>query len=128
MVVRGVEGLELAEGERWDRRRVAARVDRVRIVWERELLRSAVHEGIGRRVHALHLVEHDALVRERIVLVLELVVPTLLREHGRVARRSRVQNRVQVHVHQVVKVLRVLARDRVARAVGVSERVEEGLE
>mmetsp|Transcript_54400 Transcript_54400/g.140542 ORF Transcript_54400/g.140542 Transcript_54400/m.140542 type:complete len:1111 (-) Transcript_54400:87-3419(-) len=128
VVVRVVEGLELLERQRRDGGRVSAGVDRVRVVGEGELLGGAVHERVGRGVDALHLVEHHALVRQRLGLVLELVVPALLREHRRVALRARVQHGVQVDVDEVVEVLGVLRGDRVARAVGVRERVQERLQ
>eukprot|EP00964_Phaeocystis_antarctica_P152453 scaffold120327_cov44-Phaeocystis_antarctica.AAC.3 len=139
---------ELLERERRDRVRVAARVDGVRVVGEGRLLRGAVEQRVGRRVDALHLVEHHALVRQRLLQVLQLVVPPLLLEHRAVVLRARVQHlvrvrvrlrvgarvrvrvghRVEVDVDQVVEVLGVLRRDRVARAVRVGEGVEEGLE
>mmetsp|Transcript_56405 Transcript_56405/g.155014 ORF Transcript_56405/g.155014 Transcript_56405/m.155014 type:complete len:276 (+) Transcript_56405:288-1115(+) len=128
-VVEGVvEASELVERERRDDGRVAARVDRVRVVGEGRLLRRAVHARLGRRVHALHLVEHDSLVHERRRRVLKLVVPPLLRQDCRVLLGARVQHGVKVHVDKVVEVLGVLRGDGVAGAVGVGERVEERLQ
>ena len=128
VIVGVVEVRELLERQRRDRVRVATRVDGVRVVGEGRLLRGAVQQRVGRRVDALHLVEHHALVRERVLQVLQLVVPPLLLEDRTVVLRARVKHRVEVHVDEVVEVLGVLRRHRVARAVGVREGVEEGLE
>ena len=106
--------------------RVTAVGDRKRVATR--LLRLAVEQRVSGGVDALHLVEHDALVDERIARLLELVVPAFLREDRRVAPRARPQHRVEIDVHEVVEVLGVLARDRVARAVGVGKGVQEGLQ
>lgn len=45
------------------------------------LLAGAAVERVRGRVNALHLVENHALVRQRLVLVLQLVVPALLLHH-----------------------------------------------
>lgn len=47
------------------------------------LLAGASVKRVGRRIHPLHLVENDTLVRERVFHVLELIVPAFLLHHLR---------------------------------------------
>ena len=122
-----MEALEGLVRERRDRGRVAARVDAVdRVAAEERALAGARVQRVGRRVDALHLVVHDAVVAERPVGRLELDVPALLLEHARPELRE--EHGVEVDIDEVVEVLRVLRRDRVARLVRHREGVEEGLQ
>eukprot|EP00982_Pelagococcus_subviridis_P010970 31044-Pelagococcus_subviridis.AAC.4 len=95
-----VELLKLLEAQIRNDARVAAAVHAVRVIREQRLLARRREHRIRGRVHALHLVEHDAL-------------------------ELRVEHRVEVHVHKVLEVLKVTAGDRVARAIGVRHRVQE---
>mmetsp|Transcript_48412 Transcript_48412/g.83155 ORF Transcript_48412/g.83155 Transcript_48412/m.83155 type:complete len:1015 (-) Transcript_48412:588-3632(-) len=128
VVVLGVEALEVLEGQVWDGLGVPARVHRILVVREQRLLAGAAHERVRVAVHALHLVVHHALVGQRRLGALRLQVPPLLLEHQGVLHSAGKEHRVQVHVDQVVEVLRVLAGHRVAGAVRVGERVQEGLQ
>jgi hypothetical protein len=64
-----------------------------------------VKHRVRRRVDALHLVEHDALERQRPGRIVELVVPALLLERLLVGDALGVQHGVEVHVDEVVEVL-----------------------
>ena len=116
----------------WDGTRIAARVDAInRVAVEERLSDRAVVAAVGRRVDALHLVVHDALVRERRVRRLRLVVPTLLLKRACPdigVQDARVEHGIEVDVAEVVKVLPVLRGDGVHRLVGSSHRVEERLQ
>ena len=57
----------------------------------------------------------------------QLVVPALLLKNGRLGVDSRVEHRVQVHVHQVVQILLVGGGNGVDGLVGVGHGVEECL-
>lgn len=105
----------LLEGERGNLRRVPSRIDRVGVVREGGLLRRAVHSGFRGRVDPLHFVEDDPLVRERGGGFFQLVVPSFLSQHHRVALGARVEHGVEVDVHKVVKVLGVLRSHRLRR-------------
>ena len=123
-----VEILELLEGQVGDDAGVAARVDTVGVIREERLLRLTREHGVGGGVHALHLVEHDALEGHLAVRIVELVVPALLEEGLLVGHAARVEHRVQVHVDEVLEILEVAGRHGVARAIGVGHGVEEGVE
>mmetsp|Transcript_4276 Transcript_4276/g.6879 ORF Transcript_4276/g.6879 Transcript_4276/m.6879 type:complete len:372 (+) Transcript_4276:3541-4656(+) len=126
VVVGGVEGLELVERQVGDLEGVAAAVHAVRVLGEERALRGSAHDGIGGAVHALHLVVHHALDGERSLRALvQLVVPALLLQHLRVVDGARVQHCVQVHVDQVVEVLRVRRRHWIAGSVWISERIQK---
>ena len=105
-VVFGMKGEESLARERRDGERVAAARARVgRVGEERRVDRHRVQRA-SVRVHALHIVEHDARELERARAVRRgLRAPPLLREHPR--REARPQRRVQVHAHEVAEVGRV---------------------
>mmetsp|Transcript_13217 Transcript_13217/g.25071 ORF Transcript_13217/g.25071 Transcript_13217/m.25071 type:complete len:278 (-) Transcript_13217:23-856(-) len=55
-------------------------------------------------------------------------MPSFLRKHLRVTDGPREEDRIKVHVDQVVEILEVLARHRVTRTVRVRERIQEGVQ
>ena len=126
VIVLGVELLELLIGQVGDASRVAARIDAIGVIGEERLLRVTAQQIIGRRVSALHLVEHNALEAKRLVGTFEFVMPAFLLEYLR--RDARVEHRVEVNIDEVVEVLQVLAGDGVTRFVGVSEGIQEGVQ
>ena len=145
IVMARVRVQELLVGERRNRARVAAALVRIGgIGIERGVDGVVQHaHGVGQR--ALHLVEHHAVVAQRaraqilgagVVGVafaalalrqVQLVVPALLLKNGRLGVDSRVEHRVQVHVHQVVQILLVGGGNGVDGLIGVGHGVEERL-
>ena len=133
---------ELFVGQRWDVPRGAARLECIGRVGEQRFLQLVVQDRscIGQR--AFHLVEDNAVVyefgsfggkRSRIDVGIisvpsdELVMPTFLFEYGALLVDARVENRIKVHVHQVVQVLLVGRSHRVERLVRKSHGVQERL-
>mmetsp|Transcript_50568 Transcript_50568/g.118087 ORF Transcript_50568/g.118087 Transcript_50568/m.118087 type:complete len:236 (+) Transcript_50568:2400-3107(+) len=80
------------------------------------------------RINAFHLIEHDTLVLQWVLLVLQLIVPTLLLEDVGIADGSGVKHCIQVNIYEVVEILKVAACNRVERTVWHGERIEEGLQ
>jgi hypothetical protein len=72
------------------------------------LLSSTSVNSVRGGVHALHLVENHTLVGKRLLGILDLEVPALLLQCPR--GEGRVENRIKVHVDEVVKVLEVLQK------------------
>ena len=126
VVVVAVEGHELVEGQVRDDRRIAARVQAVGGLREQGLLGVFVEQGVGRGIRALHLVEDHTFVGHVAVRGFELVVPALLLEG--VLGQARVEDRVQVDVHEVVEVLHVGRGHGIAGLVRKGQGVQEGLE
>mmetsp|Transcript_11191 Transcript_11191/g.25072 ORF Transcript_11191/g.25072 Transcript_11191/m.25072 type:complete len:255 (+) Transcript_11191:2371-3135(+) len=128
MVELSVEVLEVVEGERRNHLRVTTRVHAICIVREQVLIRRAAVRVIWTGIDALHLIEDNALVDQWIVLVLDLVMPTLLSQDARITQCSRVEHSVQVDVDEVVEVLKVAARHWVAGAVWERHSIQERLQ
>ena len=123
VVVGLVEGAELLVGQVGDDRRVAAAVDAIGGVGEERLPAEAAEQPVGRGVGPLHLVEDDALVGQRAVGGVQLVVPAFL---GQLLRRhQRVEDGVGIDIEQVVEVLQVGTGRRVDRLVRVGHGVDE---
>ncbi len=120
-----MEALEIGVAQIGDGLGVAARVHAIGVVGiERLLAELAEHRG-GRGIGALHLVEHDALERERHLRAVGLVVPAFLPEG--VLRDQREEHRVEIDVDEIVEVLEVLAGDRIGGLVRKGHGVEEGV-
>ena len=128
VVVLRVEGDELLLREVRDGLRVATRLVAVRRLRVERVHDAALEQVVRRGQRALHLIVDDAAVRERVFLLLDLIVPALLHEHLRVLAHVRVEDGVEVDVHEVLEVLVVAAGHRVHRLVGVRHRIEEGIE
>ena len=117
---------------------VAARFVRVGGVGEQRRGKRVVEHRIGIGKGALHLVVHDAVVAQRLVGPVDLVVPSLLLEDGALLVDRGVENGIHIDVHEVQKVLLVGARHRVHRFIrerhgvqkrlhGAFDEVDEGL-
>mmetsp|Transcript_15236 Transcript_15236/g.45992 ORF Transcript_15236/g.45992 Transcript_15236/m.45992 type:complete len:250 (+) Transcript_15236:2550-3299(+) len=128
VIVPRVEILELLKCKVWNDGRVATAVNCITVGREKRLLRDGAIHAVRLAVHALHLVEHHALVDERVLGLLKLQVPTLLRKGLRVPHAVGEEYCVHVYVHQVVKVLQVAGSYGVAGAVRVCESIEESVE
>ena len=126
MIVAAVEIAEGLVGQVRDGFRVAAGVQAVEHVREDGLLALLGQHGIGGGIGALHLVVDHALVGPGALGVPGLHVPAFLTED--VLADAGMEDRVDVDVDEVVKVLQVGAGHGVAGLVREGEGVEEGLE
>ena len=126
VVVRFVERLEGLVGELGDDFGVAAGIEAVGHVREQGLLGVLGQHGVGRGVHALHLVVDHSLVAERAFGAVGLDVPAFLLEAFFVDAGE--EHGVEVDVHEVVEVLKIGAGDRIAGLVREGEGVQKGLE
>ena len=66
------------------------------------------HDALDIGVCALHLAEHDAVVADRAFLV-KLVVPALLHEYLGHGVDARTEHRIEIHAHEVEKILLIAA-------------------
>ncbi len=126
MVEPVVEGLELFESQARDYFRVATRIQSVGRIREKRLLGKLREHAVRRRIDSLHLVIDNPFDRKRAIGIVKFVMPSFLLEYER--GEPRIENRIQVNVDQVVEILDVLAGDRIAGLVGVSEGVEKSLQ
>ena len=114
----------VAEGR--NRARVAARLIVVAGAGEEGSIHTKQKNVVWVGGSALHLVEHDAVVCEGVV-VGHLEMPTLLLKDAWPLVDGRMQDGVQVHVHEVLEVGRVGRGDRVHGLVRKGHGVEERL-
>ena len=128
VVVLRMEGDERLLREVRDGLGVAARLMAVRRRRVERVHDAALEQVVRRGERALHLVVDDAAVRERVLWLLDLIVPALLHEDLRVLAHVRVEDGIEVDVHEVLEVLVVAAGHRVHRLVRIRHRVEEGVE
>ena len=126
VVVRAVEGHELLVAEVRDARRVAARLVRIGRPGQQAAV-GVMEQGADRVGEgALHLVEHHARELDRVVGVLQMVVPALLLE-GRL-EQQRVEHDVAVDVHDVEVFRQVAGGEGVPGGIRAGHGVEEGHE
>ena len=76
----------------------------------------------------LHLIVNHAAVFQRLLRAFNLVMPALLHEDFLIIIDGRIENRIQIHIHQVVKILIVAACHRVHGLIRVGHGIEEGIQ
>ena len=128
MIVPCVEIEEHLLRERGDRLWIAARLAAIRRIGIERRHDTAAEQIVGRGECALHLVVDHAAVTQRSIRIVELVVPALLHQHLRIRAHGWIEHRIEVHIHQVLKVAVVSARNGVHRLVWERHRVEERVE
>mmetsp|Transcript_120629 Transcript_120629/g.257639 ORF Transcript_120629/g.257639 Transcript_120629/m.257639 type:complete len:305 (-) Transcript_120629:177-1091(-) len=128
MVVLRMEVLEVVVGERGDLLRITARVHTIGVVREERVHAQAVVGIVRVGVDALHFVENHTLVRQRVVLLLDFVVPALLRKDFRIVQCPWMEDGIEIDINEVVEVLEVAARHRVASPVWEGHGIEESLQ
>ena len=109
--------------ERGDRGGVAAGIEAVGAVGEEHARDPLIDQRINVGVGALHLVEDHALIDRRILRRTELVMPALLPEDVGLGIDGGTEDRVEIDLGEVQKILRVAARDRIDRLIRVGHRV-----
>mmetsp|Transcript_20996 Transcript_20996/g.35050 ORF Transcript_20996/g.35050 Transcript_20996/m.35050 type:complete len:249 (-) Transcript_20996:161-907(-) len=85
-------------------------------------------QGIRVGVETLHLIEDHTFEGQRVIFLLNFIVPTLLCQHQGVVHRTRKEHRIHVDVDQVVEILEVAAGHWIAGAVRERHGVQEGLQ
>ena len=128
MIVPCVEIEEHLLRERGDRLGIAARLAAIRRIGIECRHDTAAEQIVGRGECALHLIVDHAAVTQRSIRIVKLVVPALLHQHLRIRAHGWIEHRIEVHIHQVLKVAVVSARDGIHRLVGERHRVEERIE
>ena len=106
--------------------RVAAGLIAIGRVGEQQTVQFPVYLAVGACKGALHLVKDHALVAG-IAVVVQLIVPAFLVENFRFGIDQRTEHRIQVHPHQIDKILVVAAADGVHGLVLEGQGVEEGV-
>ena len=85
----------------------------------------AVQNLLRRREGALHFVVNHAVIGQRVGLLLHLVMPALLPEDFFVSVDVRIENRIQIDIHQILKIRVIAAGNRVNRLVRICHGIQE---
>ena len=109
-------------------RRQPARFKPVGSIREQDLLSVILQIRIRGRIHALHLIVNDAVVLQRVTGILQFVMPAFLLQGKFVVIDQRIKHRVQIHVHQVMKIFVVAAGYRVHRLVRISHGIQKRIQ
>ena len=107
---------------------IAAGLLRIGVPRKERLIDCALQHLVRIRIRPLHLVVDDTVSDELRILALQLVSPAFLAENLLLLVEKGVKDRIQIDIHQVLKVLRVAARNRIDRAVRVGHRIQEGIQ
>ncbi len=128
MVETAVKFRKFAESERRNDLRIPARFHAVRRIREERRHRQIFHDGFRLGKRALHFVVDDAVVRERRLTALQLIMPAFLHQNLRIFQTFRIKDRVKIHVHQVSEIFFIAARDGIHRLVRPRHRVQKRIE
>ena len=85
----------------------------------------AVQNLLRRREGALHFVVNHAVIGQRVGLLLHLVMPALLPEDFFVSVDVRIENRIQIDIHQILKIRVIAAGNRVNRLVRICHGIQK---
>ena len=126
VIIAGVAGLVVFKGQLRNVGGVAAGVEAVGSVREELALHVFQEHAVGVGVVPLHLVEHHAVDAELPVGLFQLVVPALLSEGLGIPDTQGVEDGVQIHVHEIQKILVVPAGQGIHGLVREGEGIQEG--
>ena len=123
MIICPVEISESLKGECRYGYRITAWIIAIWSVRHEWWLYLSVHNRLRTWVHALHLIIHNSVVLQVSVHRVKLVVPALLLHDLIMYIDIRIEHCIQIHTHDVLKVLLIEARYRIYRLVWISHGV-----
>ena len=129
MVIFPVKIQELFVGQPGNSKRITSRFKTIGIIRE-QVLEDLVAEfpffWIG--VNSFHLIINDAFISQSAVFIKEFIMPSFLLEDARVGIYQRVENSIQVNMHQVEIILVIHAGDRVSCKILGSKGIHKCIE
>ena len=130
-IFRTVIGLMEADkiflGQFWNRRRKSARFKPVGGVRKQNFLSVIFQIGIRRRIHAFHLIVDNTVVLQRIIGIFQFVMPSFLLQGKFVFINQRIKHRIQIHIHQIVKIFVVAAGHRVHGLIRIRHGIQKSI-
>ena len=114
---------EFFVGQLWDKGRITSRILSVAVVWKQGLLCTAVQQTFRRGIGSLHLIVNHAIVNQRAFFRFQLIMPALLAENLFLLIDIRMENRIHIHIHQILKILIITACHRIYRFVRIGHGV-----
>ncbi len=103
--------------------RVSPRLHRIGGMGIKGVHNLPVQHVVRRRKRPLHFIVDHTVDRQFIVRALQFIVPPLLPENFLLVINIRMKHCVQIHVHQILKILAVTARHRINRLIGISHGI-----
>ena len=89
-------------------------------MWKQRLLNNSVKLLFRRRIHALHLVKYNTVIRELPGLLIDLIMPALLHHDLFLLIHIRIKNGIHINMHQIMKILLVQTCKRIYCLVRIS--------
>ena len=128
MIICPVEISESLKGECRYGYRITAWIIAIWSVRHEWWLYLSVHNRLRTWVHALHLIVHNSVVLQVSVHRVKLIVPALLLHDLIMYIDIRIEHCIQIHTHDVLKVLLIEASYRIYRLVWISHGVQKGVQ
>ena len=128
MIVSRVESEELLICKVGDTFGISAGFHAVGGIREKSIENDPLQIFVRRRESALHLIVDNAVVRDRIVFILNMIMPSFLAENIRLVIDMRMEDSIQIDIHQVAEIRVIGARDRIHGLVRVCHRIQECVE
>ena len=125
MIIFSVKIQKLFIGQLRNFLRVTAGFHSIGSVRKQMIENRAVQNLLRRREGALHFVVNHAVIGQRVGLLLHLVMPALLPEDFFVSVDVRIENRIQIDIHQILKIRVIAAGNRVNRLVRICHGIQE---
>lgn len=76
----------------------------------------------------LHFVVYHSIVGQRRIFVFQLVMPAFLHENLRIFQTVGIENRIQVHIHEIVEIHIISAGNGIHGLIGPGNGIEECVE
>ena len=108
--------------------RITAGILAVCVIRKKRLLNGSLQHLIRRRVRSLHLVVDNTVDGQRGILGFQLIMPALLHKNLFVADNIRMKNRIHVHIHQILKILIIVAGNRIQRLLRICHGIQKCVE
>ena len=108
--------------------RIAAGLKAVASVGEQRLHRLVFQKSVGRRINALHLVINNAVIAQLALRAFQIIMPALLAQRIFIFVKQRIKHRVQINVHQIMKILGVAAGNGINRFIGIGHGIQESIQ
>ena len=104
---------------------ISARLIAIAGIRKQHLLGVPLQHALRGGKRPFHLVVYHAVIRQLPVLFLQLIVPPFLHKDLRLFINIGIQHRVQIYIHQILKILVIGAGHRIHRLVRIRHGIEE---
>ena len=128
MIISSVKIQKLLIRKFWNHLGISTRFHSIRRIWKQGIKHFPVVHFIWRRESSFHLIVDNTIQCERTVYILHLVMPALLLENLLFLINIRIKNRIQIDMHQILKILVITACNRIDSLVTVCHSVQKCVE